>query len=99
MRCVASAISSDATPTCPVSIMAFSFGCSERGTRPRRSVRWLSIQQMIQPLLEGFDPDRRLLLFYVDLTACRQARCSIAESSTVSCPAAIARVLRGVYLG
>jgi hypothetical protein len=42
---------------------------------------------MIQPFLEGFDPDRRPLLFYLELwlTACRQARCSIAESSIVSC--------------
>ena len=75
---------------------------------PRRSVRRLSIPQMIKPLLEGFDPARRPLLFSVEFwPVARQetGRAQLSKSGTSKsaiCASAATcgdcRVLRVVYL-
>src|ERR1700732_3241961 len=50
-----------------MSIIALSIASSERSTRPREGLfGGASIPRMINPLLEGFDPARRPLLFYVE---------------------------------
>jgi len=56
-----------AAPRCRMSIMVLSFASSERSTRPREGLSGVvSIPRIINPLLEGFDPARRPLLFYVE---------------------------------
>ena len=60
--------------------MVLSFASSERSTRPREGLSGgISIPQMINPLLEGFDPARRPLLFSCGILACcARARVRVA---------------------
>src|SRR5260370_382598 len=54
-----------------MSIIVLSFATSERSTRLREGLSGgVSIPRMINPLLEGFDPARRPLLFSCGILAC-----------------------------
>jgi hypothetical protein len=64
-------ISSGAARGCRMSIIVLSFASSERSTRLREGLSdGVSIPRLINPLLEGFDPARRPLLFSCGILAC-----------------------------
>src|SRR5229473_2486934 len=63
-----------------MSIIVLSFASSERSTRPREGLSGgVSIPRMINPLLEGFDPARRPLPFYVEFAPLRDGSGSIVQ--------------------
>src|SRR5216683_3653297 len=69
-----------AAPRCRISIIVLSFASSERSTRPREGLSGgVSIPRMINPLLEGFDPARRPLPFYVEFAPLRDGSGSIVQ--------------------
>jgi hypothetical protein len=78
-------VSSGAAPRCRVPIIVLSLAFSDRSTTEGLSYG-VSILQMIKPLLEGFDPARRPLLFYVEfrpITLVRDGASSTSKSGKV----------------